>query len=663
MKRKATAAGVHRLQIHGEEAFVELSTMSSDSMLTTPTPVKNIYRAPAMTRSFTKEHRMDVKVKQHMDTLYKDIEQKEKKLLRMNKEVQLIRNDYASQSRELKMLKNVFEKVIAEKSHLSIELNASKQYNRKLETCLERLEDPQKMIDEISNLHSRLEVHLEELDESNRALKDRDNTIVGLKQDVEILKRTLDVRTDHEARQHNGIGKEAMRSLYFELGKRQADTHSLSLSLSECNQELNTYKAKAEGLGEEVKRLGETLSRKQSDNDILSRQSIADKEEIDSLRLKISAAKDVNQRQAREIQELKGQLQKEQKQVEESQNDTIEIVSKISGELEREKQEKNAVLLALEAHRNGTDGSTAITMNAALSTEMESLRSKNSDLEALVNQLRNELCSMSSSSLHVNPNSSCSEYEFHISELNRKLQKTTASLEEATTNGESMQERYTEEKEKNKQLKLRIIELENAVNELKESKDVISSTILDSLHKEKEKNSKLENILQTRSPLSGSSSSYNVVDADIFDEEQHLDNHSLTAVSPSEATLAQTALTTTSNGHSLSSSLGTGDTSPKLSMLEELRRMREELRRIEEAGPILSPVSSNTTAYSTLSGEQRSDVNSDDGMNGNRKQNFTDDIEFQRIKAPIDKSNCSVTASSYSDAITETAADLDDSKV
>ena len=294
-----------------------------------------------MTHSFIKDHKVDVKVKKHIEALYKDIEHKGRKLDRVLNEVKVIRNDYASQSRELKILKNVFEKVIAEKAHVNGELNISKQYNRKLEACLERLEDPQQMIDEIADLHSRLEVSMEEVSQSNSNLKDRDQTISVLQQDVEILKRTLDVKTEHDAKQHNGIGKEAMRSLYFELGKRQADSHALSLSLSECNQNLNISKAKIEELGVDMKALRDKLSRKQSDNDILSQQSIGDKEEINALRLKLSAAADANSRQTQEIQKLERKLQKEKDTVEESQNDTIEIVSKISNELEREKHEKN----------------------------------------------------------------------------------------------------------------------------------------------------------------------------------------------------------------------------------------------------------------------------------------------------------------------------------
>jgi len=291
-----------------------------------------------------------------------------------------------------------------------------------------------------------------------------------------------------------------------------------------------------------------------------------------------------------------------------------------------------------------------------LSAEMESLRSKNSNLEALVSQLRIELSSLGSSSLPVTPSPSSSEYEFKISELNRELLKTVASLKEAVANGKLIQEKYEEERDKNSKLKLEIIELDNTINKLKDSKDMISSTILDSLHKEKEKNSKLEIVLQTRSPLS---SSYNVVGADVFDEERQLDNPKLLASSPPEAPPSAQTAPTTKHVQSPSSSSVTGDASPKLSMLEELRRMREELRRIEEAGPILSPVSSNTT-HSALSGEQRSDVNSDT-ISASCRQDLTDDIEFQRPKTFIYESNRS--SSSCGDVIIDTVNNLDDSKV
>ena len=132
----------------------------------------------------------------------------------------------------------MFEKVSTEKHSLERELTQAKGYVKKLETCLERLEDPQKMIDHASELQIHLESTRIELVQSYATLQDREEHIANLQVEIDVLQRTLDVKADFEGKTNLGIGKEAMRSLYFELGKRQADSQSLAVSLAQCNRAL-----------------------------------------------------------------------------------------------------------------------------------------------------------------------------------------------------------------------------------------------------------------------------------------------------------------------------------------------------------------------------------------------------------------------------------------
>ena len=140
------------------------------------------------------------------------------------------------------------------------------------------------------------------------------------------------------------------------------------------------------------------------------------------------------------------------------------------------------------------------------------------------------------------------------------------------------------------------------------------------------------------------------------------------APDPPIVTAEQPGSTAVEKESSPSSSSGIEDASPKLSMLEELRRMREELRRIEEAGPVLSPMPSNTVQSTFSSEQQVSNVNNDIIYEG-RQQDLVDDIELQRPKKDVDDGNYSNRNSHNSNTVTSTAATnaadtyLDDSKV
>lgn len=178
--------------------------------------------------------------------MYKDIEKKENRNVALLKEVQTVRGEYANTQRELKITKGIFDKISGEKYSLERDLAHAKVYIKKLEACLERLEDPQKLINHASELQIHLESTRIELQQSYATLQDREERISVLQSDIDILQRTLDVKADFEGKTNLGIGKEAMRSLYFELGKRQADSQSLAVSLAQCNRALTVSNASLE---------------------------------------------------------------------------------------------------------------------------------------------------------------------------------------------------------------------------------------------------------------------------------------------------------------------------------------------------------------------------------------------------------------------------------
>ena len=140
------------------------------------------------------------------------------------------------------------------------------------------------------------------------------------------------------------------------------------------------------------------------------------------------------------------------------------------------------------------------------------------------------------------------------------------SLRQALTSGKGLQEKYLEEKERNEQLESRLVMLQKENAELRASKEIISSTILDSLHKEKEKTSSLEKLLQTR-----------------VASRIEIGTSFTPPLPAPPSTGPETNLMSTDSV----------TPSPKRSMLAELRRMREELRETENASADPQPPNSS----------------------------------------------------------------------
>ena len=158
------------------------------------------------------------------------------------------------------------------------------------------------------------------------------------------------------------------------------------------------------------------------------------------------------------------------------------------------------------------------------------------------------------------------EYELKISELSKELDQAVTSLRQAISSGKSLQEKYLNEKEVKEHLEVRVTKLQAENDELRASKEIISSTILDSLHKEKEKTLSLEKILQTRVASR--------TEVEMMEE----------IALPASVESSFETVPIPSNDSGLQS--------PKMNMLEELRNLRKELRKTDDSSlDIYAPAS------------------------------------------------------------------------
>jgi hypothetical protein len=190
------------------------------------------------------------------------------------------------------MLSGTFEKVNADRQRLSTELVKCKEYKDKLESQLSRLGDVQYLTSQAERFQTDRD-HLEmELGNFRSLLAARDDRIKSLERDLEIFHRSIDIQAQYEgtlgSRTGNSLGAAApsgretiaMKSLYYELGKRQTDAHSLAISLASSNQELvalrdslrDATEARSEALGD-LERLRQHCAQ-------LTQQSVKDKDEL-----------------------------------------------------------------------------------------------------------------------------------------------------------------------------------------------------------------------------------------------------------------------------------------------------------------------------------------------------------------------------------------------
>jgi chromosome segregation ATPase len=211
-----------------------------------------------------------------------------------------------------------------------------------------------------------------------------------------------------------------------------------------------------------------------------------------------------------------------------SQNETVEMISSLADDLEKEKREKEALLVTIESQRLQIDSLQAVTMKVSdrksaesakvesLQLELKSFEKQNLKLKSdnqgllkerdeLLDALEAERESRKSQPVQEKnqidfENFKIAEQDAKIMSLSSELSHAVSSLQQAVTSAKTMKIKADEERSNRITFEKRVRELEFEIQELKTSKELISSTILDSLHKEQEKTTSLERMLQSHVP-------------------------------------------------------------------------------------------------------------------------------------------------------------------
>ena len=145
---------------------------------------------------------------------------------------------------ELRSMRAISEKLKEVNAQLLIEITNGKSEISSLRLEVKGLQNVRLDVKRIETLKASIEKLQEEIVRKENDSKDKDVKIDFLERELEVSRRAIVIQNRYES---NGLSlqnsREVLRSIYFELGKKQADLHTLSLSFAESNRLLDATKS------------------------------------------------------------------------------------------------------------------------------------------------------------------------------------------------------------------------------------------------------------------------------------------------------------------------------------------------------------------------------------------------------------------------------------
>jgi chromosome segregation ATPase len=133
----------------------------------------------------------------------------------------------------------MYEKLGIEKQLLANDYEACKDHCAKLERQFLRLGNGPALQTQVDVLKAQVDSLNKELNESYSTIKSRDFTIKEMHVEMDALNIAFEKHVLYEGTsrsRYNGVGRETMRELYYDLGRKQAELHSMSAALSEAHE-------------------------------------------------------------------------------------------------------------------------------------------------------------------------------------------------------------------------------------------------------------------------------------------------------------------------------------------------------------------------------------------------------------------------------------------
>lgn len=339
------------------------------------------------------------------------------------------------------MTTSTIDKIRNEKNMFENEASELRNKNQLLTRKLKTASDPQGLIDQISRdkkSHAFLEENIVNL---KGELSLRELKIEALTKELVIAHRSIEVQSKYEnltsTQSSVSNSREIMRTLYFDMGKKQADLHSVTLALAETTQRnaaldeelAQALRAKQDALQENEKLQGNV--------EYLGRQSVEFSDQVSHLRKDLEDEAALREQLQRQLEMAVGGFSEARaRHGEESRARQLEIEQLTSTAVITE-QEKEAMRQVLDSMKLSlkTKESVFAVREEQLLKESLSLQCANAELSE-----RAQLCSALQAKVEILQNNlSDSEHirqqqEQRISELLRLLTEKETSLSERTTN-------------------------------------------------------------------------------------------------------------------------------------------------------------------------------------------------------------------------------------
>jgi hypothetical protein len=431
--------------------------------------------------------------------------------------------------------------------HLCNESIKAKDQIARLESHVSRLSDSQSLLDHVSKQQQVIENLQGKLDKCMVSHSVKDDIVKSLEKELDTLHRAFDVQDRYEPpHRSESIGptgaiqaeRDKMRSLYYELGKRQSDAHSLTLSLADSSIEIKKLQQK---LAETVLSLELTEKEKiglQTHCEDLTKRNSELLEELTQSQVKCENLKELNVKTNSQIEDLSKRLselrttsdaiiaEKEALVFELSSllyNSQLEIVS-LNGRIEELKQSVAILKSAneLSEQRNLSSLNDAIAERKLLAGKLRDAEMMKPQL-VIVNERLEEAIQEREKKIqmiHAVEQSSTrdiTQARVIAEELQRELvtsqqqlefaQQRESDLEEERAHALTTLQRTLEaaksltvklqyEKDRRVAAEERATKAERLADGLQKAKEHVSSAVLDALHQEKSKSSRLEKIVQ-----------------------------------------------------------------------------------------------------------------------------------------------------------------------
>lgn len=407
--------------------------------------------------------------------------------------------------------------------------------------------DSQLLLDHLGKQQDHIDTLQGRLTEAQGACILKDEIIKSHAKELDTLHRAFDIQDRYEASSSGYRGnsvnaiqveREKMRSLYYELGKRQTDAHSLTLTLADSSVEIDRLKqCLKEGQASNVQMEATQMVTQNKCEELLKEKEVLSKS-LSEYEERISIGKDLNNKLKHQIEDLSKRLSETRTAGEVAVNEKEVLVFELSSllyasqmeavNLNSKIEELNDALSHMQSFGELSEQRITTNLNKAISErkmltelleEAESLRPQMTVLRQHLDQSiedKNTLFERSKVAQRTSDDN-VRQARSIAEELQKELGVTQQQLDSVQRReGEAQEERMhalnalqrTLEAAKSLTVKLQAekdkriaaekmaSKAERLSESLQRAKEHVSSAVLDALQQEKAKSARLEKVLQ-----------------------------------------------------------------------------------------------------------------------------------------------------------------------